>query len=108
VDGGIELGDDVVSLYRGIPNGFERYDLPMPAAATVKEGINLPRYPAMRERLRAKKAEVRMFDAQKRPGGLEKIRLHLPPQVDTETVILGTGADAALRVADVLEELGLL
>jgi electron transfer flavoprotein beta subunit len=105
---GIEIGDDVVTLYRGIPDGFERYELPMPAAAAVKEGINLPRYPAMRERLRAKKAEVRVVHPEQRSAGLEKVRLHHPPQQETETVILGSGADAAPKVADVLEELGLI
>jgi electron transfer flavoprotein beta subunit len=105
---GIEIGHDVVTLYRDIPNGFERYELPLPAAAGVKEGINLPRYPAMRGRLRAKKAEVPVIHPDRRAGGLTKFRLHHPPQQESETVILGSGADAAPRIADVLEELGLL
>jgi electron transfer flavoprotein beta subunit len=105
---GIEIGDGSVKLYRDIPNGFERYELSLPAAAGVKEGLNLPRYPAMRGRLRAKKAEVPLIRPERRDGGLAKVRLHHPPQQETETVILGTGPEAATRIADVLEELELL
>jgi hypothetical protein len=31
-----------------------------------------------------------------------------PPQQETETVILGSGADAAPRIVELLEELGLV
>lgn len=105
---GIELAGDVVTLYRSIPDGFERYELPLPAAAAVKEGLNLPRYPAMKNRLRAKKAEIRMLQPKRRPGGLQKLRLHHPQQAEADTVILGAGAEAAPDVADVLKELGLI
>lgn len=105
---GIELADGTATLYRSIPDGFERYELPLPAAAAVKEGLNLPRYPAMKSRLRAKKAEVRMLQPATRAGGLEKLRLHHPEQAEAETVILGSGAEAAPEVADVLKELGLI
>lgn len=105
---GIELASGTVTLYRSIPDGYERYELPLPAAAAVKEGLNLPRYPAMKNRLRAKKAEVRTLQPERRAGGLEKLRLHHPEQVEAETVVLGSGAEAAPEVADVLKELGLI
>ena len=105
---GIEVGEEHVSLRRATPDGFERYELPLPAAAGVKEGINLPRYPAVTGRLRAKKATVRTFQPERRAGGLEKVGLRHPPRQETETVVLGVGAEAAPRAADVLEELGLL
>jgi len=41
--------------YRGVE---EAYSLPLPAVVTVKEGINLPRYPSLPGRLRAKRAAV--------------------------------------------------
>jgi electron transfer flavoprotein beta subunit len=105
---GIEFQNGTVSLRRGIPGGFERHDLPLPAAAAVKEGINLPRYPPMRGRLKAKKTEVRVFEANPHRGGLTKVRLHPAPQSETETVILGSGPDAAPKAADILEELGVV
>jgi electron transfer flavoprotein beta subunit len=105
---GIEVEDGTVSLRRGIPGGYERYALPLPAAVAVKEGLNLPRYPAMRGRLRAKKARVRVLDVTARPGGLRKLGLRRPPEQETDTVLLGSGAAAAGAIADMLEELGLV
>lgn len=105
---GIEVGEEAVRVRRDIPDGYEEYELPLPAALAVKEGINLPRYPAVTGRLRAKKQQVRAVDPERRAGGLTKVGLRHPPQTETETAILGTGADAATKVADVLEELGLV
>src|SRR5207244_8304080 len=41
--------------YRGTE---EIYDIPLPAVVSVKEGINLPRYPSLPGRLRAKRATI--------------------------------------------------
>ena len=38
--------------------GWETYDVPLPAVASVKEGLNLPRYPSVPGRLRARSKEV--------------------------------------------------
>ena len=48
---GIEVDDAAVRARREIDGGFEVYELALPAALGVKEGINLPRYPTMRGRL---------------------------------------------------------
>ena len=47
---GIEVDEagSTVTARREIDGGFEVYELPLPAAVGVKEGINLPRYPTMR------------------------------------------------------------
>ena len=39
--------------------GWEVFELPMPAVLGVKEGLNLPRYPSVPGRLRARKKEIR-------------------------------------------------
>ena len=41
-------------------------------------------------------------------GGQVRVRLHRPVETVSETVILGTGPEAAPAVVDLLEELGLL
>ena len=43
---------------RDIPNGMEIYETTLPAVVTIKEGINLPRYPSLRGRIKAKKKEI--------------------------------------------------
>ncbi len=103
-----DAGGGVVRARREIDGGFEVYELPMPAAVGVKEGINLPRYPTMRGRLASKKLEIAERHTDAEPGGQSLVRLHRPGETVTETVILGHGPDAAPAVADVLEELGVL
>lgn len=92
-------------LRRMVPDGVEVYEAPLPAAASVKEGLNLPRYPSMRGRLRAKKAQIQVVTADVAPGGLRTLRLRLPEQQATDTVALGNGPDAAPAVTDLIEEL---
>jgi electron transfer flavoprotein beta subunit len=93
---------------REAESGREAYDLPLPAAVGIKEGINLPRYPTMKGRLASKKAEVATVSPAGEPGGLRKLDLRPPPERRSETVILGTGPEAAAAVVDVLEAIGVL
>lgn len=104
----IEFADGTASLHRGVADGFEVCEAPLPAVVAVKEGINVPRYPAMRGRIMAAKAKIRHLEPERRGNGLTKLKLRQPVQEQTETVILGTGADAAPAVVKVLEQAGLL
>ena len=91
--------------YRGVE---EAYSLPLPAVVTVKEGINLPRYPSLPGRLRAKRAAVersapglgRRGAAQ---GGAPGAR-----SSKHQATVLGHGADAVPELVRVLDELGVL
>ncbi len=116
---GIDVGDgaagdgdgaagDTVRARREIDGGFEVYELPMPAVLGVKEGLNLPRYPTMRGRLASRKLQVRTLELDASTGGQRMLKLHRPAETVSETVILGTGPEAAPAVVDVLEELGVL
>ncbi len=105
---GIDVGDGTVTARRQVDGGFEVYELPVPAVLGVKEGINLPRYPTMKGRLASKKAEVASVSPDAEPGGQARVRLHRPEEQVSETVILGTGPEAAPAVVDLLEELGVL
>ena len=105
---GIEVGDDTVTARREIDGGFEVYELPRPAVLGVKEGLNLPRYPTMKGRLASKKAEIASAAVSADAGGQARVKLHRPEEAVSETVILGTGPEAASAVVDVLDELGVL
>ncbi len=101
----IEVGNGSISVQRPTATGVEVYELPLPAAAAVKEGINLPRYPTLKTRLSAKKKPVEVVEATPEPGGQRMIELIAPPE-DTSTVdILGTGSEAAGAVVDVIERM---
>ena len=107
--------------------GWETYELPLPAALGVKEGLNLPRYPSVPGRLRAKKKEVERVALGASPSGalglgagedaastdsaipgptMEKLRL--PAEEKTQAEVLGEGAAAAPAVVDLLEKIGVL
>ena len=105
---GLSVADGVAVVERESDAGRERYELPLPAAVGIKEGLNLPRYPTMRGRLASKKAEVEHASAAAPPGGLAMTRLERPVEEQSETVVLGHGPDAAPAVVDALEELGVL
>ena len=57
-----------------IPNGMEIYETTLPAVVTIKEGINLPRYPSLRGRIKAKKKEVVHFVPNQIPLQMEMIQ----------------------------------
>ena len=91
--------------YRGVE---EAYSLPLPAVITVKEGINLPRYPSLPGRLRAKRAPVERSSPAWAAEGLSKETLRVPASAKHQAAVLGTGADAVPDLVRVLDEWGLL
>ncbi|GAA4793442.1 electron transfer flavoprotein subunit beta/FixA family protein [Actinomycetospora chlora] len=105
---GIEPGDGSVSLRREAGDGVAVYEAPLPAVAAVLEGLNLPRYPTIKGRLRAKKVPVRVLDAAPPAGNLRTRRLRHRPEARAETVVLGRGAAAAPAVVDVLVDAGVV
>jgi electron transfer flavoprotein beta subunit len=107
--------------------GWETYELPLPAVLGVKEGLNLPRYPSVPGRLRAKKKEVERVTLGASPSGAlglgagedsagpggavpgpTKLGLRLPAEERTAAAVIGEGADAAPAVVDLLERIGVL
>ena len=105
---GLEVGDGKLTGRREATGGWERYEAPLPAVVTVKEGINLPRYPSVPGRIRAKKKEIERIGPAASPPGTTKIGLRLPQEAESEVEILGTGPEAAPKVVDLLRRLGLI
>ena len=91
--------------YRGAE---EIFDLPLPAVVSVKEGINLPRYPSLPGRLRAKRATIETIEPSWEPDGLRKERLRVPEGAGKKAQVLGTGTGAVPALVSLLDELGVL
>jgi electron transfer flavoprotein beta subunit len=91
--------------YRG---SEEIFDLTLPAVISVREGINLPRYPSLPGRLRAKRAVIERFQPEYRGEGLRKELLRVPAGQSKRAEILGTGADAVPALVRLFEEFGVL
>ena len=105
----LEISDGAAVARRPAKGGWESFALPLPALVSVKEGINLPRYPTFHGKMKAKKKEIIRF-APRWPGNdLEKVRLVSPPaRVAAQAEVLGQGAEAAPRVVELLRKLNLL
>jgi electron transfer flavoprotein beta subunit len=93
--------------YRG---SEEVFDVPLPAVVSVKEGINLPRYPSLPGRLRAKRATIETIEPPPHPesDGLRKVRLRVPESTSKGAQVLGSGAEAVPALLGLLDELGVL
>jgi electron transfer flavoprotein beta subunit len=105
---GISLANGSVRCEQEVPGGRDVYVVPLPAVLTVKEGLNLPRYPSVPGRLRAKRKPVEASNPSRPDARLEMVRLKLPPDSGKQVQVLGRGADAAPAVVEVLQELGLV
>ena len=114
VTAGAEAGAAASARARREYRGTEEiYDLSLPAVISVKEGINLPRYPSLPGRLRAKRATIESSSppwsgAQWHPEGLRKERLRVPAGESKRAEVLGTGADAVPALVTLLDTLGVL
>ena len=88
--------------------GRDVYELPLPAVVTVKEGLNLPRYPSVPGRLRAQRKPVETRTPERPAPRVEMMRLVVPEGEGKRAEVLGEGGDAAPRVVEVLREIGVL
>jgi electron transfer flavoprotein beta subunit len=102
----IEVQGDLVRCERDVGGARDVYEVPLPAVLTTLEGLNLPRYPSVPGRLRAKSKPVAVAEPQRPDAKLEKLRLVVPEGQGAQAEVLGTGAAAAPRVVEVMLELG--
>jgi electron transfer flavoprotein beta subunit len=103
---GLSVEDRVARCEQEVPGGRDVYVVPLPAVVTVLEGINLPRYPSVPAKLRARQKPVETSTPERPEARLEKLRLIVPPGQGKQAEILGEGADAAPAVVNVMRELG--
>ena len=91
----------------GVPGHRGGLSLALPAVISVKEGINLPRYPSLPGRLRAKRAAV---ERPRRSYGRRATQGTAPGAARREQKAADTrhGADAVPALVRVLEEWGVL
>jgi electron transfer flavoprotein beta subunit len=100
----IALDGGALRCEQEVPGGRDVYRLKLPAVLGVREGLNLPRYPSVPGRLRAKRKPLAASSPARPPSQLELRSLALPPGSGKQVEILG-GAEAVVAV---LGELGLL
>ena len=102
------VADGQLRCERESGGGRDVYELPLPAVVSVLEGLNLPRYPSVPGRMRAKSKPVAVLTPVRRESRLDRRRLVVPEGQGKQAEILGQGAGAAPRVVEVLQHIGVL
>ncbi len=103
---GMSVDGGTLRAEQEVAGGRDVYLVPLPAVATVKEGLNLPRYPSVPAKLRARKKPVAQHAPSLAGPQLEKRRLLLPEGQGGQAQILGNGPEAAPALVELLQSLG--
>jgi electron transfer flavoprotein beta subunit len=103
---GVKPEGDSVRCEQEVEGGRDVYVVPMPAVVTVKEGLNLPRYPSVPGRMRAGRKPVATSSPARPAARLELVRLVVPPGQGRRAEVLGNGAAAAPAVVEMLRKIG--
>jgi electron transfer flavoprotein beta subunit len=105
---GVKVEGSSVRCEQDAGGGRDVYVLPLPAVVTVKEGLNLPRYPSVPGRMRASRKPVATSTPARPESRLQMTRLAVPGGPGRRTELLGTGAAAAPAVVEMMRKAGIL
>jgi electron transfer flavoprotein beta subunit len=105
---GMTVDGESVRCEQEVEGGRDVYALRLPAVVAVLEGLNLPRFPSVPGRLRAKSKPVATSQPARPAQRLELQRLVVPPGAAKQAEVLGNGAEAAPAVVALLDSLGVL
>jgi electron transfer flavoprotein beta subunit len=105
---GITVDGAALRCEREVAGGRDIYAVPVPAVVSVLEGINLPRYPSVPGRMRAKRKPLAASEPARAQPRLEMVRLKLPESSSKQAEVLGHGSEAAPRVVEILSEIGVM
>ena len=105
---GVKVEGSSVRCEQDADGGRDVYMLPLPAVVTVKEGLNLPRYPSVPGRMRAARKPVAVTAPARTEARLEMTHLAVPGGSSRKTELLGNGAAAAPAVVEMLRKIGVV
>jgi len=98
----IEVSEGSVRCERDVGGARDVYEAPLPAVLTVLEGLNLPRYPSVPGRLRAKSKPLAVIEPTRQEPRLGKLRLRVPEGQGKQAEVL----EDAAQVVAVLQSIG--
>ena len=105
---GLSVSNGVARCERVAGAEREVYEVALPAVISVKDGLNIPRYPSVPGRIKARKKPIDTINPAHPGQRIEKKSLALPPQEVGTAEVIGTGPDAAPKVVEILKEIGVL
>jgi electron transfer flavoprotein beta subunit len=98
----LEIGDGRGTARRELEGGAEIVSFPLPAVATIDEGIARPRYPSLKGIMAAKKKPLEVKPVTLETPGLTISRLALPPERQGGRII-GEGVAAVPELVRLLQ-----
>jgi len=104
----VSLDGASVRCEQEVEGGRDVYVVPLPAVLTVKEGLNLPRYPSVPGKMRARTKPVAVSTPTRPAPRLELVRLAVPAGQGRRAESLGNGPSAAPAVVEMLHKAGVL
>ena len=104
----VTLDGSSVRCEQEVEGGRDVYVVPTPAVLTVKEGLNLPRYPSVPGKMRARNKPVAVSTPPRPAPHLELVSLAVPAGQGRRAESLGSGAAAAPAVVEMLRKAGVL
>lgn len=105
---GLGISDGVARCERAVGSEREVYRVPLPAVITVKDGLNIPRYPSVPGRIKARKKAVTTHEVPVSEPRIVKSRLVVPPSTAKGTTVLTPDAAGAATLVEVFREVGVL
>ncbi|MEI8056388.1 MAG: electron transfer flavoprotein subunit beta/FixA family protein [Actinomycetes bacterium] len=109
---GLKITDGVARCERAVGSYREIYEVSLPAVITVKDGLNIPRYPSVPGRIKARKKSVDFIAGERPAPRLEKVKLALAVEEQRSAEILGTGtgngADAVPALVELFRTIGVI
>jgi electron transfer flavoprotein beta subunit len=105
---GVKVEDASVRCEQDVDGRRDVYVVPIPAVLTVREGLNLPRYPSVPGRMRAARKPVAVSTPARTEARLEMTHLAVPGGSSRKTEMLGKGAAAAPAVVEMLRRTGIV
>lgn len=97
-----EIADGRINARREVEGGAEMVTLPLPAAASIDEGIARPRYPSLKGIMAAKKKPLDVKPAQLPESRLTVTKMELPPERGAGRII-GEGVSAVPELVRLLQ-----
>ncbi|MBI4567107.1 MAG: electron transfer flavoprotein subunit beta/FixA family protein [Planctomycetes bacterium] len=101
---GMEVQGNTVVCSRAVEGGVETIPLPVPCIVTCQKGINVPRYPALKGIMSAKKKPLESIPAPAISNRVVVSKMELPPPRPAGKVLKGDAAANAREVVRLLRE----
>ena len=105
---GVTVEEGKATFERPVKSGREIYEVPLPAVVTVLDGLNVPRYPSVPGRIKAKKKPIEKLTPERPEPKLEKTRLEVPVTESKQAQVLGNGPEAAPAVVEIFKQIGVI